>query len=35
MLSGLVDEYEPKHLERIKRDLDATGEEYKDIEVNC
>jgi len=35
MLSGLVDEYDPRHIERIERELDSHGGEYKDIEVNC
>jgi FkbM family methyltransferase len=35
MLSGLVDEYDPRHLERIERELDSRGGEYTDVEVNC
>jgi hypothetical protein len=35
MLSGLVEEYNPRHLKRIERDLESHGGEYKDIEVNC
>lgn len=35
MLSGLVDEYDPRHLERIKRDMVSVGGDFKDIEVNC
>lgn len=35
MLSGLVDEYDWRHIERIERELDSHGGEYKDIEVNC
>ena len=35
MLSGLVDEYDPRHIERINRELDSYGGEYTDIEVKC
>ena len=35
MLSGLVDEYDPKHLERIENELDSHGGDFNDIEVNC
>ncbi len=35
MLSGLVDEYDSRHLERIKKDLESFGGEYEDVEVNC
>lgn len=35
MLSGLVDEYDPRHLNRIKNELDVHGGEYTDIEVDC
>lgn len=35
MLSGLVDEYDPCHLERIERELSVHGGTYEDIEVNC
>lgn len=35
MLSGLVDEYDTRHLDRIKREIASEGGDYKDIEVNC
>lgn len=35
MLSGLVKEYDPRHLKRIKKELAIHGGEYKDIEVDC
>lgn len=35
MLSGLVDEYEPKHLARIEREIDQHGGSYKEFPVEC
>jgi FkbM family methyltransferase len=35
MLSGLVDEYHPKHIKRIERELGLHGGKYNDIEINC
>jgi FkbM family methyltransferase len=35
MLSGLVDEYHPRHIERINSELSSHGGECKDIEVDC
>ncbi|MDO9547943.1 MAG: FkbM family methyltransferase [Candidatus Marinimicrobia bacterium] len=35
MLNGLVDEYDARHIKRIKKELDSYGGEYKDIEINC
>ena len=35
MLSGLVGEYDSRHLERIKREIDSQKGEYNDIEINC
>lgn len=35
MLSGLVNDYDPRHIERINRELDSHGGEYKDIEISC
>lgn len=35
MLSGLVGEYDPRHLERIDRELRSHGGEYTDIDVSC
>lgn len=35
MLSGVVDEYDPRHLERIERELREHGGRFTDIEVPC
>lgn len=35
MLSGLVEEYTPKHTKRIEREIISHGGKYEDIEVNC
>ena len=35
MLSGLVDEYDPKHLARIDREIEEHGGSYTDFEVDC
>ncbi len=35
MLSGLVDEYDPRHLKRIERELSSNGGSYEDVEVDC
>ena len=34
-LSGLADEYDPRHMERIKREMGILGGNYTDIEVEC
>lgn len=33
MLSGLIDEYDQRHLERIQREIEEHGGEYQDIEI--
>lgn len=35
MLSGLVDKYDPKHLERIDREIKQYGGSKEEIEVTC
>ena len=35
MLSGLVDEYDPKHLARIEREINQHGGSYKEFPVQC
>lgn len=35
MLSGLVSEYDSRHLARIDREIKEHGGSYQDIEVNC
>jgi len=35
MLSGLVDEYDAKHLARIEREIAQHGGSYQEIEVDC
>lgn len=35
MLSGLVDEYDPRHIKRIETEIESKGGEFKDIEVYC
>lgn len=35
MLSGLLNEYDPRHKSRIERELGLHGGEYRDIEVDC
>jgi len=35
MLSGLIDEYNPKHIKRIDKELNSHGGDYEDIEVDC
>jgi FkbM family methyltransferase len=35
MLSGLIDKYDPRHIERIKREVESTAGSYKIIDVNC
>lgn len=35
MLSGLVDSYNKKHLERIERECIDKNSKYKDIEIQC
>jgi len=34
-LSGLADEYDPRHMERITREIGVHGGNYTDIEVEC
>lgn len=35
MLSGLITEYDARHLERINREIKSRGGDYRDIEVDC
>lgn len=35
MLSGLVDQYDPRHSERIKREIEIHGGDIEEIEVMC
>lgn len=35
MLSGLADKYDPRHIERINREIARDGGDLKKIEVNC
>lgn len=35
MLSGLLHKYEPKHLERVKREVSIYGNTYETIDVQC
>lgn len=35
MLSGLVNEYDPRHKKRIESELTSYGGEYKEIEIMC
>lgn len=35
MLSGLLDEYDPRHLERIDREIKEYGGDKEEIEVQC
>jgi len=35
MLSGLIDEYDERHLKRIQKEVDLYGGEVEDIEVKC
>jgi FkbM family methyltransferase len=35
MLSGLVTEYDVRHINRINKEINLYGGEYKDIKVNC
>ncbi len=35
MLSGLVNEYDPKHLKRIEKEIAQYGGSYEDVEVQC
>lgn len=35
MLSGLVDRYDPRHLDRIHREIAAGGGSYETIDVQC
>ena len=35
MLSGLIDLYDPRHLDRIERELKQSGGSYEVINVNC
>ena len=35
MLSGIVDEYDAKHAERIQKEIKEKGGSYEDIEINC
>ena len=35
MLSGLVDEYDTQHVERIDGALDEFGGEFEDIQIDC
>jgi FkbM family methyltransferase len=35
MLSGLVNEYDQKHVERINAELESQGGEYQDVEIAC
>jgi FkbM family methyltransferase len=35
MLSGLVEEYDPRHLNRISNEIETHGGKYEDIEVDC
>lgn len=35
MLSGLISEYHPKHLRRIKRSVKKYGSQYQDIKIDC
>ena len=34
-LSGLADEYDPRHMERINTEIGVHGGNYTDIEVEC
>jgi len=35
MLSGLADEYDPRHMERISREMGAHRGSYTDMDVDC
>ncbi len=35
MLSGLLDKYDPRHLERVKVEIERFGGSYETIEVQC
>ncbi len=35
MLSGLVDRYDPRHLERVRREVSSEGGSYETIDVQC
>ena len=35
MLSGIIDEYDAKHEERIQLEIKEKGGSYEDIEINC